>query len=95
MKTKEPEFDLEKEARVYLDNVIQSKYQQQLGFSIPQVIPEYLEITAFKAGYHKGREVERKDVLEEVRGALYLDPHVSWDDQEQIEKILNRLGGEK
>lgn len=39
-------------------------------------------------GYYKGREVERQAVLEEVGDGLYLD-------QEQIEAILNRLGGEK
>jgi len=55
-------------------------------------------IGALEAGYYKGREIERKAVLEEVRKAFKAetDPD-SWGAfaKPTVEKILNRLGGEK
>ena len=54
-------------------------------------------IGALEAGYHKGREIERKAVLEEVRDAI-AEADIEGTDGAlwvKINKILNRLGGEQ
>lgn len=81
MTTKEPEFNLEDAAKDYYYNL----YPVCEGGLVAATRSRFTTIEGFKAGYRKGREIERQAVLEEVREdfnivrAAYIKKCLSWN----------------
>ena len=98
----QPEFDLEAEAyefanleTIRTDNIPCAPTTIGLN-NVPGIKAFYFgTFQGFKAGFRRGREIERKAVLEEVLKAITEDIE-GIDDAHwfQIKKILNRLGSE-
>ena len=100
----QPEFDLERAAGEFAeletfrtDNIPGASTAIGLN-NVPGIKAfSFGAFQGFKAGFRKGREIERKSVLEEVRKAFKAetDPD-SWGAfaRPRVEEILNRLGGE-